>query len=179
MVLNINKSDWFKGSSKNENRRIRWDILEKLGASDNEKRRIRDWNDFNRVKNYTIQPTVRRRRVSYAIKGTNNKKQFWRQLSKYWQYKDGDLRKASLYAGWNPWQKKASEQWNNEAIKINKKLWENMSSNEKKLLKISDVESHSQGYVAVYRHYVIGRSWENSMRGLEITPWEDPYEDVS
>lgn len=178
MVLNINKSDWDSGSNREERRRIRWNILRSQGASDKEARQIRDWKYDDAVK-YNVRPTVKRKRVSYRIKGVSNKKDFWKQLSSYWQLPQNNPKKQNLFNNWNPWQKKASEEWNKQAININKQLWENMSSNEKKLLRLTDVESHSQGYVAVYRHNVLGRSWENSLKGLEISPWEDPFEDVS
>lgn len=174
--INLFASNW---SSKT--RKERYDILRNAGATSKQARIGRDYG-WRKAEVYIYgfkTPTGPGPRKGDRIPGyytllKSEKIDWWRRLSAYWNL--GPYRANQEYETFNKWQKETSVKWPKKAIQINRFFWDQLSPTEKLLYPWSSAETHSAGYVVVYRHFVEGKSWQDAMEGILIRP-EEAYEE--
>ena len=162
MIFGISENTW-----KSYNRKERYQYLRSIGVSSDDARKGRDLK-YNKV----------RGSASLAIpKEKLNKKErkvLWSKLSSFWQKNEATQKK--MFNSFNPYEKKVSKEWRDQAVEFNKALWNSLSKTDRKLIKWSDAKNHSAGYALVYRHYVLGQSWKKAREGIKIDPYVEPDE---
>lgn len=176
MIQMITREEWKKSS-----RAERYQYLRKLGVSTTESRRVRDFG-YNKL--VLFEPTLKvgpkrpipkkKKQITTPKLSLGERKGMWALISRYW-HKKGPV-KQRIYNSMTPYEREKAEQWQKEAIAMNKELWNQMSREQKMLLRWSEAETYSHGYGIVYRHYILGQSWKKAMQGVIMDPTVEPDE---
>ena len=166
MIFGISENEW-----KNYSRSQRYQYLKSIGASSDDARKGRDLKYSSARSKASTYTTYPKQEVKLTVK---QRKALWSKLSSFWQKNEATQKK--MFNSFNPYEKKVSKEWRDQAVEFNKALWNSLSKTDRKLIKWSDAKNHSAGYALVYRHYVLGQSWKKAREGIKIDPYVEPDE---
>lgn len=116
--------------------------------------------------------------MDYPNMNLNQRKNWWKRLSRYWQMKNTGRQNAE-YNSFSNWQKEASKVWLEEAYKYNEEIWRNMPSHSKSLMPWSEARNHHAGFAIIYRKYIELMDIDDAMDGIIIDPIMDPNQYIA